>query len=59
MLSKEHKFFLEHLYWKIYGNGHIINNELYLWLVKGWMVENKGHLVNWVEVAIATIREKA
>jgi hypothetical protein len=27
--------------------------------VKGWIVENKGHLVNWVEVAIATVWEKA
>jgi hypothetical protein len=59
MLSKEHKKQLEHLYWKIYGNGHITNNEVYLWLVKGWIVENKGHLVNWVEVAIATVWEKA
>jgi hypothetical protein len=31
LLSKEHKKELVKLYWKIYGIGHITNNELYLW----------------------------
>jgi hypothetical protein len=35
-----------------------MNNELYLWMVKGWIVENKGNDVNWVEVATTTAREK-
>jgi len=47
------------LYWKIYGTGHIINNKLYLWLVKGYIVETKGNDVNWVEVTTSTIQEKA
>jgi len=45
MLSKEHNKQLEHLYWKIYGSGHITNNELYLRFVKGWIAKNEEHPV--------------
>lgn len=58
MLTKDHKKQLENLYWNIYGIGHNTNNEFYLWLVRGWIVENKGHPVNWVEVIATTAREK-
>jgi hypothetical protein len=47
LLSKEHRKELEKLYWNIYGIGHITNNELYLWLVKGWVAETiKGLKMN-------------
>jgi hypothetical protein len=46
--------------WKIYGIGHITNNELYLWLVKGWVVETIKRLkINWAKAIIAIVREKA
>ncbi len=35
LLIEEQKKKLENLYWKIYGIGHITNNKLYLWIVKG------------------------
>jgi hypothetical protein len=57
-LIEEVKKKLENLYWKIYSIGHIMNNELYLWMVKGWIVENKGNDVNWVEVATTPARKK-
>jgi hypothetical protein len=50
---------LEILYWKIYGTGHITNNELYLWLVKGWIAKTKGHPINWATVVVATVQKKA
>jgi hypothetical protein len=46
------------LYWKIDGIAHITNNELMLWFVKGWIVERKGHLINWVVVVVAITKEK-
>jgi hypothetical protein len=33
---------IETLYWKINGIAHITNNELMLWFVKGFIVEQKG-----------------
>jgi hypothetical protein len=60
LLSEDHKKQLEKLYWKIYGTGHITNNELYIWLVRGWIVEGKRHKVNWAAIAaVATAPEKA
>jgi len=50
---------LEKLYWKIYGIGHITNNELCSWMIKGWIAENKGNVVNWAKVIIGTTQEKA
>jgi hypothetical protein len=48
LLLEEHIKELEKLYWKIYGTGHITNNELYLWLVKGWVVKTIKRLkINW------------
>ncbi len=45
------------LYWKINGFAHITNNELMLWFIKGWIVEQKGHLVNW-DITIPTIAKE-
>jgi hypothetical protein len=59
LLIKEQKKQLEKLYSKIYGIGDITNNELYSWMIKGWIVENKCNVVNWVEVAINIAQEKA
>jgi len=59
LLIKEQKKQLEKLYWKTYGIGHITNNELYSWMIKGWIAENKCNVVNWVEVAISIAQEKA
>jgi hypothetical protein len=53
LLSQEHKE-LERLYWKIYSTGHITNNELYLWLMKGWIADTKGHKVNWAKATAFT-----
>jgi hypothetical protein len=30
---------IETLYWKINGIGHITDNELMVWFVKGWIIE--------------------
>jgi hypothetical protein len=30
---------IETLYWKIYGIGHITNNELMVWSMKGWIAQ--------------------
>jgi hypothetical protein len=49
---------IETLYWKINGIAHITNNELLLWFVKGFIVEQKGHPINWA-IVVATIKEKA
>jgi hypothetical protein len=46
------------LYWKIDGIAHIRNNELMLWFVKGSIVEQKGHLINWVVADATTTKEK-
>jgi hypothetical protein len=54
LLIKKERKELEKLYWKIYGIGHITNNELYSWMIKGWIVENKGNVVNWVKAKIGT-----
>jgi hypothetical protein len=59
LLIKEQRKQLEKLYWKIYGISHITNNELHLWMIKGWIAENKGNVVNWTEAAIGTAQEKA
>jgi len=37
---------IETLYWKIYGIGHITNNELMVWFVKGWITQWNGHPIN-------------
>ncbi len=49
---------MEKLYWKIYGIGHITNNELYAWMIKGWIAENKGNVVNWAEGIVAIVQKK-
>ncbi len=49
---------MESLYWKIYVTGHIINNEFYLWSTRDWIVENKGHLMNWAKGATTIAQEK-
>jgi hypothetical protein len=46
LLTKEQTKQLKKLYWKIYGTGHITNNELYSWMIKGWIVKNKGNVIN-------------
>lgn len=58
MLTKDHRKQLENLYLDIHGISHITNNEFYLWLVKGWIDESKGHPMNWVEVVATTVQEK-
>jgi hypothetical protein len=37
LLPTDAKKNIETLYWKIYGIGHITNNELMAWFVKGWI----------------------
>ncbi len=37
MLPLEKKERLERLYWSFYEIGHITNNEIMAWLVKGWI----------------------
>ncbi len=49
---------IETLYWKIYGKGHITNNELMVWSVKGWVAQWNGHPINWVIVVVTTAKEK-
>jgi len=47
---------LQRLYWKIYGISHITNNELYLWLVKGWIAKSVHNFkVNWAEATTTII----
>jgi hypothetical protein len=31
-----------------------MNNELYMWMVKGRIIENKGNDVNWAKVTTTT-----
>jgi hypothetical protein len=57
-LSPDARKEIETLYWKIYGTGHITNNELMVWFVKGWLVEWNGHPINWATIVAATAKEK-
>jgi hypothetical protein len=45
-------------HWQIYGLVVITNNEFMMWLVKGYITELKGHLMNWAIVVASTTREK-
>jgi hypothetical protein len=36
-----------------------MNNELYMWMVKGRITENKGNDVNWAKATTTIAREKA
>jgi len=36
----------------------VTNNEFYLWLIKGYIAQEKGIELNWVKVATSTAREK-
>ena len=47
------------LYAKIYGTEDVTNNEFMLWVVKGFILECKGEVVDWASAAASTAREKA
>ncbi len=51
-------FFLERLYWRVYGIGHLTNNEIMVWLVIGWIVECNGHKINWAKTTTSIAKEK-
>ena len=50
---------LINLYAKIYGTEDVTNNEFMLWVVKGFILECKGEVVDWATAAASTAREKA
>jgi hypothetical protein len=52
LLSLDVKKEIDTLYRKIYGTGHITNNELMVLFVKGWMVEWNGHPINWATTIV-------
>jgi hypothetical protein len=47
------------LYAKIYGTEDVTNNEFMLWVVKGFILECKGEMVDWATAAASTAKEKA
>jgi len=59
ILPLEKKKKLERLYWRVYGIGHITNNEIMVWLVRGWIVECNGHKINWAIAIAFTTKEKS
>ncbi len=46
LLPSDAKKNIETLYLKISGIGHITNNELMVWFVKGWITYIKGHPID-------------
>lgn len=46
------------LFWRIYGHAHVPNNEYMAWVVKGFIAEKKGHVVNWASAAVTTAAER-
>ncbi len=46
------------LCWQIYGTSFITNNDLVVWVVKGFIVQEKGIEINWVAAATWTAKEK-
>ena len=47
------------LYAKIYGTEDVTNNEFRVWVVKGFILECKGEMVDWATAAASTANEKA
>jgi hypothetical protein len=37
----------------------VINNEFYLWFVKGYIAQEKNEAMNWAKAIVFTAREKA
>jgi hypothetical protein len=46
------------LYSKCYGHCNVTNNDLYLWFVKGYVVQEKCLDIDWAKVVASTAREK-
>jgi len=47
------------LHWQIYGSVVITNNEFMMRLVKGYIKELKGHLMNWAIATTSTTKGRA
>ncbi len=47
------------LCWKIYKTFVITNNDFVSWVVKGYIVEEKGHDVNWAIANVYMAKGKA
>lgn len=58
-LHPETKKELINLFAKNYGTPHVMNNEFMSWVVKGYIVEVKGHDINWAKAITCTGRKKA
>jgi hypothetical protein len=49
LFHPETKQDLKRFHWQIYGVPTPTNNDFMLWLMKGYIAQNKGHEVNWAK----------
>ncbi len=54
----ETKLNLKRLHWQIYGVHTLNNNDFMLWLMKGYITQEKGYEINWVKTIALTTKEK-
>jgi hypothetical protein len=45
------------IYWQIFGSADVTNNEFRIWLVKGYITQEMGEVVDWAAAAAATAKE--
>lgn len=54
LLHLETKQDLKRFHWQIYGVPISTNNDFMLWLVKGYIAQEKGHKANWAKAITLT-----
>jgi len=57
LLHLETKQDLKRLHWRIYNVPTLTNNDFMLWLVKGYITQEKGHKVNWAKTTTSTSKK--
>jgi hypothetical protein len=58
LLHVEKKLKLKRLHWQIYGVPTLNNNDFMLWLMKGYITQEKCYEINWAKTIASTINEK-
>jgi hypothetical protein len=59
LIHPDTKQILKKFHWQIHVVATPMNNDFMLWLVKGYIVEVKGHDVNWAKATTSMTKEKA
>ncbi len=49
---------MEDIYWRVFGTSIVTNNEVPLWIVRGYIAQMKNIEINWAKAVTSTTRGK-